>query len=63
MADYKIKQYAGDRNLVSGSERYEVEYVAQKYIVSSDEVKDAIGKVGNSREAIEVATFFSSKWP
>lgn len=53
MADDKTKQGGRDRSTVSGSEDYEVQYVADKYNVSLDEVRDAISKVGNSREAID----------
>jgi predicted DNA-binding protein YlxM (UPF0122 family) len=53
MADDKNKQDGRDRSRVSGSEDYELQHIADKLNVSTEEVRRAIDKVGNSREKIE----------
>ena len=53
MADDKNMQDGRDRSLVSGSEEYELQHIAEKLNVSTDEVRRAIEKVGNSRERVE----------
>ena len=53
MSDDKKNQDGRDRSKVSGTEDYEVEYLAKKLNVSADVVKEAIGKVGNNREDLE----------
>jgi len=53
MADDKNLRDGRDRSRVSGSEEYEIQYLAEKLNVSADEIKNAIEKVGNSREKIE----------
>ncbi|HYC30287.1 MAG TPA: DUF3606 domain-containing protein [Chitinophagaceae bacterium] len=54
MADDKSKVGRQDRDRVSMSEDYEVEYLHQKYPSKShEEIKEAIRRHGPSREAIE----------
>ena len=53
MADDKNLRDGRDRSRVSGSEEYELQYLAEKLNVSIDEVRNAIEKVGNSREKLE----------
>ena len=53
MADDKNIQDGRDRSRVSGSEEYELQHLAEKLNVSTDEVRRAIEQVGNSREKIE----------
>ncbi len=53
MSDNKNIQDGRDRSQVSGSEDYEVEYIAKSLGVSTDRIKEAISAVGNSREKIE----------
>lgn len=53
MADDKNLQDGRDRSRVSGSEEYELQYLAEKLNVSTDEVRKAIEQVGNSREKVE----------
>ena len=53
MSDDKNIQDGRDRSKVSGTEEYEVAYMAEKFGVSILEVRDAISSVGNSREAVE----------
>jgi len=53
MADDKNMQDGRDRSRVSGSEEYELQHIAEKLNVSTEEVRRAIEQVGNSREKIE----------
>lgn len=53
MADDKNLQDGRDRSRVSGSEEYELQYLAEKLNVSTQEVRKAIEQVGNSREKVE----------
>jgi hypothetical protein len=53
MADDKNKKDERDRSRVSGSEEYELQYLAEKLNVSTEEIRNAIEKVGNNRESIE----------
>jgi hypothetical protein len=53
MADDKNIQDGRDRSRVSGSEEYELQHIAEKLNVSTEEVRRAIEQVGNSREKIE----------
>ena len=55
MADSKQKRGKADRSKVSGSEPYEVYYVARKFSVSADVVRKVIKRVGNSRTKIYAA--------
>jgi hypothetical protein len=53
MADDKNMQDGRDRSRVSGSEEYELQHIAEKLNVSTEEVRRAIEQVGTSREKIE----------
>ncbi len=53
MADDKNIQDGRDRAQIDGSSDYELDYVAQKHNVTREKVREAIGAVGNSREAVE----------
>ncbi|HEY6956186.1 MAG TPA: DUF3606 domain-containing protein [Flavisolibacter sp.] len=53
MADDKNRQDGRDRSRVSGSEEYELQYLAEKLNVSTEEIKKAIEQVGNNREEVE----------
>lgn len=55
MADNKQKRGKADRARVSGSERFEVSYVAKKFGVSTETVRKAIKKVGNNRKKVYAA--------
>ena len=55
MADSKRKRGKADRSRVSGSEPYEVYYVARKFGVSADTVRKVIKRVGNSRKKVYAA--------
>jgi hypothetical protein len=53
MADDKNRRDNRDRTRVSGSEQYEVRYLAEQLNTTDEEVKKAIEQVGNNREKIE----------
>lgn len=53
MADDKDLRDGRDRSRVSGSEDYELQHLADKLNVSTDEVRRAIEQVGSSREKVE----------
>lgn len=53
MADDKNSRDGRDRSRVSGTEEYELQYLAEKFNVSPEDVLNAIEKVGNNREKIE----------
>lgn len=53
MSDNKNIRDGRDASKVSGSESYELFYLEEKYGVSRETVREAIKKVGNSREDVE----------
>ena len=54
MPDDKTKRgRSADRKLVAAMEDYEVRYLAQKHSVTMKAVKEAVSKVGNSRNKVE----------
>ena len=53
MEDKKDVRDGRDRGRVASDEEYELNYLAQKLNVSVDEVRQAVEKVGNSREKVE----------
>jgi hypothetical protein len=53
MADDKNIKDGRDRSQVSGSEDYELQFLAEKLNVTTEEIRKAIEKVGNSREKLE----------
>ena len=53
MADDKSFVGAQDRARVAGEEDYEVQAFARRHGMTPDEVRDMIGRIGNSREALE----------
>lgn len=55
MADSKKKRGKADRSRVSGSQSSEVYYVARKFGVSADKVRNVIKRVGNSRKKVYAA--------
>ena len=55
MAGKKKKSGKADRARVSGSQKYEVYYIARKFGVSADTVRKVIKKVGNMRVKIYAA--------
>ena len=53
MADDKNLRSGRDRSRVAGNEEYEVQHIAEKLGVSTEEIRRAIEQVGNNREKIE----------
>ena len=53
MADDKNLRDGRDRSKISGSEEYELQHMAEKLNVSTEEIRNAIQKVGSSREKVE----------
>ena len=53
MPDDKKKRGSADRKLVAAMEDYEVRYLATKHSVTMKAVKEAVRKVGNSRNKVE----------
>jgi uncharacterized protein DUF3606 len=61
MTDDKTKIGEPDRSRVSGSQDYEIQYLAEKHGLSTEQVKRLIARVGNDREKIEAAARQLSK--
>jgi hypothetical protein len=55
VADDKTNRGARDRARVSGSEGYEISYFARKHGISSQQARDLIKQVGNSRAKLNEA--------
>ncbi|MFL5773802.1 MAG: DUF3606 domain-containing protein [Flavisolibacter sp.] len=53
MADNKDSRDGRDRSRVSASDDYELQYMAEKLNVSTEEVRKAIERVGNDRQKVE----------
>lgn len=53
MTDDKTKTGGQDRSRISLSEEYEVRDWAKKFGVSEDELRAAVGRVGNQAEDVE----------
>lgn len=55
MSDDLTNRGAQDRARVSGSEGYEVEYFARKHGITTEQARQLIREVGNSREELDAA--------
>jgi hypothetical protein len=53
MSDDKTKPGDGDRKRISLSEDYEVRDWTQSLGVTEDQLREAVGKVGNSADAVK----------
>jgi hypothetical protein len=53
MADDTSKREPQDRNRININEEYEVRYWSEKFGVTPERLREAVQKVGNSREAVE----------
>jgi len=53
MSDDKTKQGKTDDNKIDGHDASEVEYAAKKFGVTPQQIREAIGNVGNSRSEVE----------
>lgn len=51
--DDKNKVGSPDKDLINTHENYEVEYWANKFGVTSEELKNIVKQVGNSAEAVK----------
>ncbi|AZO33065.1 DUF3606 domain-containing protein [Mesorhizobium sp. M1B.F.Ca.ET.045.04.1.1] len=52
-ADDKTKRDFRDRDRVSADEDYEVRYFAKQHRLTTEEVRELIGKHGNDRKTLE----------
>jgi hypothetical protein len=52
MADDKSIRNGQDRERINMGEDYEVRYWTEKFKVSEDELRDAVGKVGDRAQAV-----------
>jgi hypothetical protein len=52
MADDKTIRNGQDRERINMGEDYEVRYWTEKFKVSEDELRDAVGKVGDRARAV-----------
>ena len=55
MADDKSNRGERDRDRVSGSEEYEVEYFARKHGLTAEQARQLIREVGNDRTKLDAA--------
>ncbi|MCR5874347.1 DUF3606 domain-containing protein [Phenylobacterium sp. J426] len=55
MGDDKQNVGESDRSRVSGSERYEVRYFAEKHGITMEQAGELIGKHDNDRETLDRA--------
>jgi hypothetical protein len=53
MSDNKNSQDGRDDSKIDGNDASEVEYAAEMFQVTPQEIRDAIAKVGNSRAAVQ----------
>jgi hypothetical protein len=53
MADDKSHVGEPDRSRVAGGERYEVQHLAERTGISTDEARELIERFGNDRETLE----------
>jgi hypothetical protein len=53
MSDDKTKRGSQDRTRINLDEKYEVAYWTQKLGVSEEELRAAVGRVGNSSARVE----------
>jgi hypothetical protein len=55
MPDDKSKVGQPDRSRVAGDQDYEVQYLAEKYGLSQEQVSELIARIGNDRKKLEEA--------
>jgi hypothetical protein len=58
MSDDKSKVGEPDRSPVIANQDYEVEHLAEKYGLTSDQARDLIERIGDNREQLEEAAEF-----
>ena len=55
MADDRTNRGEPDRSKVSGSEDYEVDYLARQYGMTREHARDLVKRVGNNRVKLDEA--------
>jgi Protein of unknown function (DUF3606). len=55
MSDDKTNRGEPDRSRVSGEERYEVEYFAERHKITPDQARELIAKHGSDRAKLDEA--------
>lgn len=53
MADNKSQVGEPDRSRIAAGERYEVQHLAERHGISTDEARDLIERFGNDREILD----------
>jgi len=53
MADNKIQIGEPDRSRLAAGERYEVQHLAERHGLSTDEARELIERFGNDRETLD----------
>jgi uncharacterized protein DUF3606 len=53
--DDKTNRGEPDRSKVSGSEDYELDYLAKKYGMTRQQARDLVKRVGNNRDKLDEA--------
>lgn len=53
MADNRSQVGEPDRSRVAAGERYEVQHLAERHGISTDEARDLIERFGNDREILD----------
>lgn len=53
MADNKSHIGEPDRSRISSSDPYEIQHLAQKHRISTDEARDLVERFGNDRETLD----------
>lgn len=54
MTDDKSNRGEPDRSRVSGSEEYEVDYLARKHDITAEQARELIRKYGGDRERLDM---------
>jgi hypothetical protein len=55
MADDRTNRGEPDRSKVSGSEDYELDYLARQYGMTREQARDLVKRVGNNRVKLDEA--------
>jgi hypothetical protein len=55
MADDKTNRGEPDRSKVSGSEDYELDYLAKKYGMTREQARELVERVGTNRDKLDEA--------
>jgi uncharacterized protein DUF3606 len=55
MVDDRTNRGEPDRSKVSGSEDYELDFLARKYGMTREEARELVERIGNDREKLDEA--------